>query len=118
MTEQWNHLMPFDGRASVTIREIQDQRAKGWTDFHPEDFCHRCGGRNLSWWIDNDAWNAVMRPEGPDSPWQWNEIICPACFADVFEAKFGLTSFSLQVDAATIGGRAFTSLPNDRKGER
>ncbi len=22
---------------------IAEQRTKGWPDFHPEDFCHRCG---------------------------------------------------------------------------
>lgn len=74
---------------------------------HPEDYCHRCGGRNLSWWCDSDLWNAVMRPDGQGSPWLWNEIICPQCFADLAEVKFGRASFTFTIDPATRGGEAF-----------
>lgn len=48
---------------------------------HPEDYCHRCGGPNVHWAAPSPLWNAVMRPDGPESPWLWQEIICPVCFA-------------------------------------
>lgn len=107
-----DHFPPFRGRVSVTLSEIADQRKKGWIGFHPEDFCHRCGGRNFSWAIDSEAWNPVMRPDGPDAPWQWNEIICPACFAELFERKWPLTAFTFALDENTIGAKAFRALPS------
>ena len=108
-SESQDHFTPFSGKVSVTLEYIAEQRRAGWPDIHPEDYCHRCGGRNVSWWMDNDAWNAVMRPEGIDSPWRWNEIICPACFAELFVAKYGLTSFAINPDTNTIGGRKFAA---------
>lgn len=56
---------------SVRPDEIPRQRARGWPDFHPEDFCHRCGHRNPVWCID-DRW-----------PFDTLEdtILCPSCFA-------------------------------------
>ena len=74
---------------------------------HPEDYCHRCLNPNLSWFIDPAVWNPVMRPEGDDAPWRWNEIICPQCFAELFEEKFGPTSFELRLHPETRGGKAF-----------
>lgn len=74
---------------------------------HPEDFCHRCGGRNISWSIDSDVWNAIMRPDGPDSPWLWNEIICPQCFVELFTERFPNTGWSLSLHEATRGAKAF-----------
>lgn len=63
---------------------------------HPEDYCHRCLGKNLSWSMDNETWNAVMR--GPDAPeYTWGEIICPQCFAELYEAKFGFRNFIISV---------------------
>lgn len=53
---------------------------------HPEDHCHRCGGPNVSWYAPSPLWNAVMRGGSIDGPWQWNEIICPLCFAELAEA--------------------------------
>ncbi len=76
---------------------------------HPESYCHRCYGKNLSWSIDSGIWNAIMRPDGPDSPWLWDEIICPACFAELFEAKYPLTSFVLSLDPRTTGAGVFLS---------
>lgn len=73
---------------------------------HPEDYCHRCLGPNLSWYIDSDVWNDIMRPAGQEE-WLWSEIICPACFAELFEAKYGPTSFALSLSEASRGARAF-----------
>jgi len=74
---------------------------------HPEDYCHRCLGPNLSWFIDSAVWDVIMRPEGPDSEWKWSEIICPACFAELFEERFGAASFELRLSPAARGSRAF-----------
>ncbi len=41
-------------------------------DKHPEDFCQECGKENVSWYADNDLWNAVMPDDGG--------ILCPQCF--------------------------------------
>jgi ribosomal protein L40E len=65
---------------SVTLVEINRQRSIGWPDFHPEDYCHRCGARNVSSWaVDADEW----RTAGIDG--RWNEIICPQCFAELWQ---------------------------------
>jgi hypothetical protein len=71
----------------VTIEEIDAQRAAGWPDFHPEDFCHRCGGKNPTWFIDSDRFNMAM---GPTERHLWNGIICPGCFVDLHEAATGM----------------------------
>lgn len=73
---------------SVTLDEINAQRAFGWPDFHPEEYCHRCGGKNVwSWHVDSDRFNVAM---GPPSEHQWNGIICPGCFVELHEASTGM----------------------------
>jgi hypothetical protein len=73
---------------SVTPDEIDAQRASGWTDFHPEEYCHRCGGKNVwSWHVDSDRFNVAM---GPPAEHQWNGIICPGCFVELHEEATGL----------------------------
>lgn len=69
-----------------TQADFDHQRANGWPDFHPEDFCHRCGRPNIVWHADSEVWNSVMRSSGHEAPWLWNEIICPCCFAELAEA--------------------------------
>lgn len=63
--------------------EIVRQRALGWPDFHPEDYCHLCGGVNPSWWVDSDRFNTAF----PDEP---HIIVCPGCFTVAHEAATGL----------------------------
>jgi hypothetical protein len=76
-------------RLSVTIAEIDEQRRLGWPDFHPEDYCHRCGGINVpSWSVDSDRFNAAL---GPYLEQPYNGIVCPGCFARLHEAATGLT---------------------------
>lgn len=65
----------------VTEADLERQRANGWPDFHPEDYCHRCGGRNCVWWVDSDEWNRVMRDEDGNQLW-WG-IVCPSCFCEL-----------------------------------
>jgi hypothetical protein len=50
---------------------IADQREKGWVDFHPEDYCHQCGGPNITWF--SPEWVALYGSDGG--------ILCPVCFA-------------------------------------
>ena len=60
---------------AVLPETIEKQRKKGWPDFHPEDFCHRCGRRNPVWWTDSRSWNRAA-PER-------TSILCPSCFAEL-----------------------------------
>lgn len=70
---------------AVLPEEIIRQRANGWPDFHPEDFCHRCGNRNIVWWVDSKLWDLAVegRQRGVV------EILCPSCFSALLEAKIG-----------------------------
>lgn len=74
-------------KPSVTLDEIARQRELGWPDFHPEDYCHCCGGRNVSsWFVDTDRFNAAFPGEHP-----FNGIVCPGCFVASHEQATGLT---------------------------
>ena len=75
-------------KLSVTIDEIDAQRALGWPDFHPEDFCHRCGAINPSWSVDSDRFNAALGTYGTH---RWNGIVCVGCFVQLHEAATGLS---------------------------
>ena len=80
----------LDLPSRVTIEEIDEQRRKGWTDFHPEDYCHRCGNRNIpSWHVDSDRFNTAL---GPYLTQPYNGIICPTCFVLLHEEVTGLTT--------------------------
>ena len=70
---------------SVLPSEIPAQRAKGWPDFHPETFCHRCGHRNMNWWTEGDDWATAT----DDLSRRELEILCPPCFADLWEQATG-----------------------------
>lgn len=65
---------------AVTPEQIVEQRAKGWPDFHPEDYCHRCGGRNVySWHAPNEVWNQLREAELLPA----SDIVCPQCFTEL-----------------------------------
>lgn len=78
----------------ITQAELDAQRRKGWTDFHPEAFCHRCGGPNVSWHVDSETWNAVMRPAGETG--RWGEIICPVCFVELAGSPHAVITVDLR----------------------
>ncbi|TFB96544.1 MULTISPECIES: hypothetical protein [unclassified Cryobacterium] len=67
---------------------IVQQRIAGWPEMHPEDFCHRCGTRNMLWaaatrevWLAGTSkWAAETGREG---------ICCPRCFADMHADQTG-----------------------------
>lgn len=42
--------------------------------------CQRCGGRNMTWFIDSDIWNRVMKQ-------YLYTIVCPVCFAKLAESN-------------------------------
>lgn len=63
----------------VTIAEIDEQRTKGWTDFHPETYS--------SWVTDTDRFNTAL---GPPHNHPHNGIVCPGCFVDLHEQATGL----------------------------
>lgn len=72
----------FDDLDCVDLDVIWDQEAKGWPDFHPETFCHRCGHRNVaSWFVGNRDWNLLRVARVLPA----SEIICPSCFTDLYE---------------------------------
>lgn len=52
---------------------------------HPEDYCHRCGGRNISWHTENKLWNSLIRDAGHP------KILCPICFDEIYKEKYGLS---------------------------
>jgi hypothetical protein len=67
---------PWKSRA-----EIAEEHQAGWVHFHPEDFCHKCGGRNIKpWFVKSELWNKVASP---------NEIWCPQCFVEQYERVTG-----------------------------
>ena len=84
-------------RLSVTIAEMDEQRRLGWPDFHPEEFCHRCGGKNVrSWWVDSDRFNAAL---GHPNEHPYNGIVCPGCFVELHEMATGMqTTWKLVPD--------------------
>jgi len=66
---------------SVNPESIKEQRAKGWPDWHPEDYCHHCGQRNIKpWYADSALWNQAA---------EVHEILCPQCFVEAYEAATG-----------------------------
>lgn len=56
----------------VNPADIPAQRAAGWPDFHPEDYCHRCGRRNPCWF--SPEWVELTGGNGG--------ILCPPCFTE------------------------------------
>lgn len=72
---------------AVPPAAITEARRNGWPTFHPEDFCHRCGARNMLWYADRDdwltatsAWAAATGREG---------ICCPRCFSEMHREATG-----------------------------
>ena len=46
---------------------------------HPEHHCQLCGGRNVTWYVENELWNKVMGSLAA--------ICCPICFVELAEKK-------------------------------
>lgn len=86
----------YDTREEAEARAVRDStvvRIETWRvgsggqpgedDRHPEAYCHRCGGPNITWWAPSPVWNYVMGY--PDEA--HDGIVCPLCFAELAEAK-------------------------------
>lgn len=86
----------------VELSEIDNQRTLGWIDFHPEDFCHRCGNRNLeSWSAPSWWWNRVWADSAEDED-DYQGIVCPQCFNEL-AAQSGLSpTWRIEPDMATV----------------
>lgn len=56
-------------RAGVSSASMSD---------HPEDTCQKCGGPNITWFVNNSQWNRVVLH-------RWS-ILCPICFVREAEA--------------------------------
>lgn len=74
-------------RYHVTLEELEDQKLRGWPDTHPEDFCHRCGNRNLSWFVDSELWNVAWAEAAFEGGYQ--SVLCPPCFAELWTRATG-----------------------------
>ena len=79
----------------VTLAELDQQHQRGWVDYHPEDFCHRCGNRNISWAVEHRLWAGVMERGGGDP---WHGIVCIPCFIELHEVVLGEATWHLAYD--------------------
>lgn len=79
------------GKMRVEPDEIIRQRELGWPDFHPEDFCHRCGAKNPSWYASADSW--IEATSGWAKQTGREGICCPLCFLELYEETTGERGF-------------------------
>lgn len=71
--------------AADEMARLQERLAKlEGNDDHPENRCERCGGRNVVWHAANDLWNRVTNGE--------YSILCPICFCELADERFGDTT--------------------------
>jgi hypothetical protein len=52
---------------------------------HPESYCHRCDGLNITWSAPSPLWNEVMRGGSINGDEIHDGIVCPVCFARMAE---------------------------------
>lgn len=74
-------------RANADPAWITEQRCSGWPDMHPEDYCHRCGAPNPSWYTDRDTWLAATSGWAAETGREG--ICCPACLIALHEQATG-----------------------------
>ncbi len=77
-----------------------------------EDHCHRCGGPNITWSAPSPLWNEVMRGGDINGDWQYEEIICPTCFA-VLAERAGI-AFCWRLSADDVRRELSTTTPSGR----
>ncbi len=77
------------------LAKIAEQRSRGWPDFHPEAFCHRCGRPNLwSWYVDDTEWQVAVSDTA--------RILCPQCFVALWKEMTGFEgTWELRLDPLT-----------------
>jgi hypothetical protein len=77
-----------------------------------EDYCHKCGGPNISWSAPSPLWNEVMRGGDINGDWQYDEIICPTCFMVMCQEQGVADHFV--VDAKNVKVKLQTTTPSGR----
>lgn len=80
---------------------------------HPETTCRRCGGPNVSWSAPSPLWNAVMRGGSINGPWEYDELVCPTCFAVLAEERGVACAWTL--NASTVHVELETVTPSGRE---
>lgn len=80
---------------SVPVDLIRREREAGWPTMHPEDYCHRCGARNMPWHVDRATWLTATSAWAAETGREG--ICCPQCFVEMYEAATGeLTIWELR----------------------
>lgn len=85
-----------------TPGEIAAQKAHGWPEWHPEDYCHRCGQRNPPWVIDAHLWTVGAG---------LYDILCITCWVDAYQAATGETVCLRVAISADIQRREWETTP-------
>ena len=81
---------------TVSPEYLADQKAAGWPDVHPEDYCHACGRPNPAWFADSAQWNLATRSD----PRGHYAILCPSCFVAAWEREAGGTvAWRMSIDS-------------------
>lgn len=94
-----DHAVHDDGAGCHWAEPWFDAVPAALRSAHPESYCHRCAGRNVQWSAPSPLWNAVMRPDGERAA-QWEEIVCPSCFAELAGLAGIASSFRLDATDA------------------
>jgi hypothetical protein len=68
---------------SVSPEYITRQRTLNWPDIHPEDYCHRCGQRNPSWYAEAEDWRIATARWSSETGREG--ICCPTCFIEMHD---------------------------------
>lgn len=77
---------------------INEQRAAGWPDMHPEDFCHRCGAANHMWFTSRETWLTATAAWAAETGREG--ICCIPCLIEMHEAATGKpVVWRLEVDS-------------------
>lgn len=79
------------GLVGVSPEWIRAQRDSGWPDMHPEDYCHRCGAPNMSWFTDRETWLAATSAWAAETGREG--ICCPQCLALMHHEATGVVTF-------------------------
>jgi hypothetical protein len=81
--ELWLHFKDgtqsrFSDQAQETIVKVMKYYKPTPATAHPEDFCEKCGGRNITWFAPSPLWNKYAVEYG---------ILCPLCFVELARAE-------------------------------
>ncbi len=87
---------------------ILAQREAGWPDIHPEDYCHKCGVRNPSWFVRREQWLCATEAWAEQTGREG--ICCVGCFAEMFTEATGEKVFC-EVILHEVRGRTWSTSP-------